>query len=230
MQRASSFLGYHHLMHQHTLQRHRCQRDIELPLCFNCEWVRQLAELTTGHHARLSNTRLKVTESGIHLGKDGGIMGGADEGTAAAAAVGRGQTGRAHPHSPLLSHSISISRSHSAEPRPNCQVTVTVACEWNFKSLLASSYTMRDPTKGVLGSWCNLWTCWVSMVVHLLNLTCQTLHRLILFLHCGERSEGGGRMDKGGLGRRGKKENSERKRTLCVGLFILLRLKDVSVR
>lgn len=120
-----------------------------------------------------------------------------------------GQTGRAHPHSLVLSHSISISRSHSAEPRPNCQVKVTVACEWNFKSLLASSYTMRDPTKGVLGLWCNLWTCWVSMVVHLLNLTCQTLHRLILFLHCVERSEWGRRLDRSVWAGEKKKENSE---------------------
>lgn len=34
------------------------------------------------------------------------------------------------------------------------------------------------------------------MVVHLLNLTCQTLHRLILFLQCVETSERGGRIDR----------------------------------
>lgn len=145
------------------------------------------ARAMTTHDARLSNTRLKVTESRIHH-REGRENNGPRQWGGTPATEG-GQTGRAHPHSLLLSHSISISRSHSAEPRPNCQVKVTVACEWNFKSLLASSYTMRDPTKGVLGLWCNLWTCWVSMVVHLLNLTCQTLHRLILFLHCVETSE-----------------------------------------
>lgn len=133
-----------------------------------------------------------------------------------------GQTGRAHPHSPLLSHSISISRSHFAEPRPNCQVKVTVACEWNFKSLLASSYTMKDPTKGVLGLWCNLWTCWVSMVVHLLNLTCQTLHRLIFFFFFTTGASGGS--EEGGWTAvselaREKKENFCLKRTLCAGFL-----------
>lgn len=130
-----------------------------------------------------------------------------------------GQTGRAHPHSLVLSHSISISRSHSAEPRPNCQVKVTVACEWNFKSLLASGYTMRDPTKGVLGLWCNLWTCWVSMVVHLLNLTCQTLHRLILFLHCVERSEWGRRLDRSVWAGEKKKREFWVGRILCAGFL-----------